>query len=333
MINLNNPETAFALDAVRRAALLVKHIQAEMVTSALTKDDRSPVTVADFAAQALVGHLLEEKFPGVSLVGEESSAVLQIPEERDTLLTITRFLGEIFPQATPEKVCAWIDRGAGEAEDRYWTVDPIDGTKGFLRGAQYAVALALVVDGQPQIGVLGCPNLTGGYRENVEGEGSLLIAATGEGSWLTALEGGPQNEFTRVKVSPQDDPAQARLLRSFESGHTNTGQVDRFNQAMGGEAPPVRMDSQAKYAVLASGQGEIYLRLLSPGREDYREKVWDQAAGSLIVEAAGGRVTDLAGNPLDFSVGRRLLKNRGVCATNGHLHEAALQALRTVKAV
>lgn len=332
MINLNNPETAFALDAVRRAALLVKHIQAEMVTSALTKDDRSPVTVADFAAQALVGHLLEEKFPGVSLVGEESSAVLQTPKERDTLLTITRFLRERFPQATPEKVCTWIDRGAGEVTDQYWTLDPIDGTKGFLRGAQYAVALALVVVGRPQIGALGCPNLAGGYQEDVGGEGSLLIAARGAGSWLTALENSPVT-FTRVNVSQQDNPSQARLLRSFESGHTNTGQVEEFNQALGGEAPPVRMDSQAKYAVLAAGHGEIYLRLLSPGREDYREKVWDQAAGSLIVEAAGGRVTDLAGNPLDFSVGRRLLKNRGVCATNGHLHEDALRALKMVEAV
>lgn len=329
MINLNNPETAFAIDAVRRAALLVKHIQAEMVTRALTKDDRSPVTVADFAAQALVGYLLEQTFPGLSLVGEENSAILQTPEERDTLLTITRFVGEVIPQATPEKVCAWIDRGAGEAEARYWTLDPIDGTKGFLRDAQYAVALALVVDGQPQVGALGCPNLTGGYQVDLRGEGSLLIAARGEGSWVTALEG-PETEFAPLRVSQETAPSQARLLRSFESGHTNVGQIDHFNQALGGEAEPVRMDSQAKYGVLAAGHGEIYLRLLSPGREDYREKVWDQAAGSLIVEAAGGKVTDLTGNPLDFSVGRRLLKNRGVCATNGYLHEAALRALEVV---
>ncbi len=332
MINLNKPETAFAINAVRRAALLVKHIQSEMVTFALTKDDRSPVTVADFAAQALVGYLLEKTFPGVSLVGEENSAALQSPKERDTLLAITRFMGEVIPQATPEKVCAWIDRGAGEVEDRYWTLDPIDGTKGFLRGAQYAVALALVVDGRPQVAALGCPNLSGGYKEDLGGEGSLLAAARGEGSWITALEG-LNAEFARLRVSPQTDPSQARLLRSFESGHTNAGQVDHFNQALGGEAPPVRMDSQAKYAVMAAGQGEIYLRLLSPGRENYREKVWDQAAGSLIVEAAGGMVTDLAGAPLDFSVGRRLLENRGVCVTNGHLHEAALRALEEIGAV
>jgi len=294
MINLNKPETAFALNAVRQASLLVKHIQSKMVTSALTKDDRSPVTVADFAAQALVGYLLEQTFPSVSLVGEENSKVLQ-------------------------------------TQNSYWTLDPIDGTKGFLRGMQYAIALAFVVDGEVQVGVLGCPNLTDGYKVNLDGEGSLLVAARGEGSWVTPLTKTTE-QFKRLRVSERVDHSQARLLRSFESGHTNAGQIDYFNQALGGEAEPVRMDSQAKYGVLAAGQGEIYLRLLSPGREDYREKVWDQAAGSLIVEAAGGKVTDLDGKPLDFSIGRRLINNRGVCVTNGNLHTAALQALREIDA-
>jgi 3'(2'), 5'-bisphosphate nucleotidase len=92
------------------------------------------------------------------------------------------------------------------------------------------------------------------------------------------------------------------------------------------------MDSQAKYAVLAAGYGEIYLRLLSPKQPDYREKIWDQAAGSLIVEEAGGRVTDLQGQPLDFSRGRTLANNRGVLATNGRLHEAAMQGLKAIQA-
>ena len=56
------------------------------------------------------------------------------------------------------------------------------------------------------------------------------------------------------------------------------------------------MDSQAKYAVLAAGGGDVNLRLLSPSRPDYREKIWDQAAGSIVVEEAGGRVSDLNGD-------------------------------------
>ncbi len=320
------PEVRFAIDAARQASLLVREIQAEMVTPALTKSDRSPVTVADFASQALVASLLAEAFPNDPLVGEEGADALRTPQEADTLAQINAFVARKRPAATPERICNWIDRGAANAGQRFWTLDPIDGTKGFLRGDQYAIAFALIVDGQVQIGVLGCPNLRDGYRPDKDGPGSLLVAVRGEGTWLTSLDG-PET-FTQLHVSKRANPAEARVLRSFESGHTNVSQIDVFAERLGITAEPVRMDSQAKYAVLAAGGGEIYLRLLSPKMPDYREKIWDQAAGSLVIEEAGGTVTDLHGKRLDFSHGRTLANNRGICATNTVLHPAALQALR-----
>jgi 3'(2'), 5'-bisphosphate nucleotidase len=330
MLNTKTSELQFAINAVRQACLLVKQVQAEMVTAALTKDDRSPVTVADFAAQALVGYLLDQAFPEDAMIGEEDSTVLQTSEERTTLGKITYFVGQYVLDATPESVCQWIDRGSAESAARYWTLDPIDGTKGFLRGDQYAVALALVIDGDVKIGVLGCPNLTDGYKPEIGGLGSLVVAARGEGTWVTGIEG--EAEFKQVCVSPLTNPIEARLLRSFESGHTNVSQIDIFAENLGVEANPVRMDSQAKYAVLAAGQGDLYLRLLSASRPDYREKIWDQAAGSIIIEEAGGKVTDLYGNALDFTQGRTLAKNRGICGSNGILHTAALQALKEIGA-
>jgi 3'(2'), 5'-bisphosphate nucleotidase len=122
------------------------------------------------------------------------------------------------------------------------------------------------------------------------------------------------------------------VLRSFEKSHTDASGIDQLAANLGISAEPVAMDSQAKYAVLAAGGAEILLRLLSPSRPDYREKIWDQAAGSLVVEEAGGRVTDLDGKPLDFSQGRTLAGNRGIVATNGKLHDAVLQALRAIGA-
>ena len=330
MLDTNNPEISFAIEAVQQASLLVKQVQAEMVTAALTKDDRSPVTVADFAAQALVGFLLDQNFPGDALIGEEDSSVLQTPEERQNLERITYFVKKYAPSATPEVVCQWIDRGSAQAADRYWTLDPIDGTKGFLRGDQYAIALALVEAGDLKVGVLGCPNLIDGYQPEMGGQGSLIAAARGNGTWVTAIEGSA--EFKPVYVSSRTNPANARLLRSFESGHTNVSQIDVFAQGLGMEAEPVRMDSQAKYAVLAAGHGELYLRLLSISRPDYREKVWDQAAGAIVIEEAGGKVTDLDGKKLDFTQGRTLAKNRGICASNGFLHEMALATLKAMDA-
>lgn len=331
MIDLKDPKIKFALQAVRSAAILAADIQHEMVIEALTKDDRSPVTVADFAAQAVVGEMLEKTFPGELLVGEEAADVLRSPEEKDTLQKITTFVSRLIPGVEPVIVCDLIDRGVDAPGESYWTLDPIDGTKGFLRGAQYATALAYVEQGIVQLGVLGCPNIRPDLSEDIGGEGSLVVATRGQGSWIAPLRG-EVGEFKQLAVSPEADPTQARLMRSFESGHTNTDQIDNIQKELGGAADPVRMDSQVKYALLASGEGEIYLRLLSANKPNYREKIWDQAAGSIIVEEAGGTVTDLDGKILDFSQGRTLKGNRGICATNGKMHQKVLEALAAVNA-
>ena len=79
--------------------------------------------------------------------------------------------------------------------------------------------------------------------------------------------------------------------------------------------------------MLATGQGDLLVRLLSSSQPDYRKKVWDQAAGSLVIQEAGGTITDLDGKPLDFTTGRTLANNRCLLASNGYPHAAALQAL------
>lgn len=333
MLDLNNAEVKFALHAVLQAAQLVRMIQAELVSPALTKNDRSPVTVADFAAQALVAHLLSQSFPGALLIGEESAAALKAPDAALTLSQVTHFVSRFVPGAAEQDVLGWIDRGDAANANRFWTLDPIDGTKGFLRGDQYAVALALVEDGQVQIGVLGCPNLRAARTPDMHGTGSLVAAQLGRGTWwMTLLDQPAPEKFSRLQVSPQRDASQARLLRSFESGHTNVDQVDRLVIALGIQAQPVRMDSQAKYAVLAAGGGEMLVRLLSPDKPDYHEKIWDQAAGSLVLEEAGGTLSDISGKPLDFTTGRSLIHNRGILATNGALHALALRALTEIGA-
>ena len=106
--------------------------------------------------------------------------------------------------------------------------------------------------------------------------------------------------------------------------------MGRLVTELGAKADPVLMDSQAKYCVLAAGGGDLLFRLLSATQPNYREMIWDQAAGSLVVQEAGGRISDLDGKPLDFTQGRTLARNRGVVASNGRLHEVALRALRSI---
>lgn len=326
----SSPEAQFAIDAVHEAALLVRRVQREMVTAAFSKDDRSPVTVADFVAQAVVCQRLSERSPGATLIGEEQADALRYPAGRATLDQVTHFVRLAVPTATPEEVCDLIDRGSGQPPATFWTLDPVDGTKGFLRREQYAVALALVSDGRVEIGVLGCPELSDASRPDPNGPGSLIAAARGQGVWTRPLaENGPWQKLT---VSNRSELADARLLRSVEKAHTNTDEIGQLVSTLGINAPPLTMDSQAKYAVLAAGEGDVLLRLLSPSRPDYREMIWDQAAGSIVVTEAGGRVTDLDGRPLDFALGRTLANNRGVLATNGRLHEALLAGLREIGA-
>ncbi|QDU91071.1 Inositol-1-monophosphatase [Pirellulimonas nuda] len=322
----DRPEAQFAISAVREAAQLVRRVQAEMVTDALTKGDRSPVTVGDFAAQALVAYRMKEALPGAVLLGEENAASLRTADGAETLAAVTKFVASALPGIDSEAVCDLIDRGAADATADYWTLDPIDGTKGFLRGDQYAVALGLVEGGRVAIGVLGCPDLADGVTGQKGGPGSILAASRGRGAHLQALDQ-PDSPWRRLSVSTVADPAQTRVLRSVEKAHTSISGIDRVLDAMGVSGQAIPMDSQAKYAVLAAGGGEMLVRLLAADRPDYREKVWDQAAGSIVIEEAGGRVTDLAGRTLDFGQGRTLAHNRGVLATNGPLHDAALAAI------
>jgi 3'(2'), 5'-bisphosphate nucleotidase len=329
------PEAQIAIAAVREAAALVRRVQRELVNAALTKDDRSPVTVADFAAQALVARRLAERLPGSVLIGEERADALRLVEGVATLDEVTHFVRTAIADATPEEVCELIDRGSHPEDTRppaeFWTLDPVDGTKGFLRRDQYAVALAFVRNGCVELGVLGCPELVGAERSEPGGAGSLVAAAVGHGTWTQPLDA-DGGSWRRLSVSTRAGAAEARLLRSVEKAHTNIDEIGRLAEHLGVTAPSVPLDSQAKYAVLAAGAGDVLVRLISPKAPDYKERIWDQAAGSIVIAEAGGRVTDLDGRSLDFSRGRTLATNRGVLATNGHLHDAVLAGLRAIGA-
>ncbi|MBE9478930.1 MAG: inositol monophosphatase family protein, partial [Chloroflexi bacterium] len=217
----------------------------------------------------------------------------------------------------------------GKTADRFWTLDPIDGTKGFLRGDQYVTALALLEAGQVAVGALGCPNLNHQLEPEIGGEGVVVVAIRGQGCWALSMEG---RSLGKLSVSTITDPGQARVLRSFESGHTDSGKLEQIIEHLGTAHPPVLMDSQAKYALMAAGKGDLLFRLLSPAQPGYVEKIWDQAAGSIVVEEAGGKVTDLSGKTLDFTRGRGLTENIGVLASNRHLHDHALEIVRSVGA-
>ena len=315
-------EKEVAIAAATAAAKICEQVRQTMVPEAIEKKDKSPVTVADFGAQAVVCKALAEAFPNDPVVGEEDAGELKTPDMAERLQQVTRYVQQVVPAATPEAVTQWIDHGNGKVADRYWTLDPIDGTKGFLRKDQYAVALAMVAEGEVKVGVLACPALTLTLKAGSV-TGILFVAVRGEGATMQAIDGGSPEP---IKVTSASDTEHFRFVESVESGHGDQSLQKAIASAAGITTESMRMDSQAKYGAVASGNAVLYLRLPSPKYPGYREKIWDHAAGVIVVEEAGGRVTDMYGKPLDFSKADRL-ETTGVVVSNGEIHDQVLSAL------
>lgn len=305
------------LSAVWDASRCCEKIAAEFVDSdTQTKSDRSPVTVADYASQALIHYRLKELTPDWGIVAEEGAKALK--DQPELIERIAGFTSRIHAEVNKDTLLDYLDHGGHSGGDgTFWTLDPIDGTKGFLRGGQYAVALALVKSGRPILGVLGCP------RYELDSDIGVVFAGGEEVSaqvW-TSETATPR----RIRACSEASASDARLCESVESAHTAHDLSEKVITSLGISDDVLRIDSQAKYAAVALGQAGLYLRL--PVKKGYREKIWDHAAGLAVIQAAGGRVTDLNGNELDFSKGETLETNRGVIASNGTLHHAALAAL------
>lgn len=314
-------ELAIAKEAVMQAAKLCEAVRRDMVPEAMEKSDKSPVTVADYGSQAIICRALLAEFPADPVVGEEDAADLRTPEMVDRLKQVTGFIESVMGTVAPDQVTEWIDHGNGAPAKRFWTLDPIDGTKGFLRGDQYAIALALIEDGDLKVGLLGCPALAFGDGE----PGLLFTAIRGEGTYMQPLSGG---EAKQVKVVQPGDAERLRFVESVEASHGNQSEQEAVAKAVGITQSSVRMDSQAKYGAVAAGEAALYLRLPSPKYPDYREKIWDHAAGAIVVEEAGGRVTDMHGKPLDFYTAAKMMDNRGVVVSNGSIHDDVMSALK-----
>ncbi|CEP61242.1 3'(2'),5'-bisphosphate nucleotidase LALA0_S02e09934g [Lachancea lanzarotensis] len=352
-------ELFVATQALRKTSLLTKRIQAQVIASkdsTITKEDTSPVTVGDYAAQAIIINAIKANFPNDKIVGEEESKgltsefvtkILREIQATDVQyknkfgasgspLSQFQFTSSQFPLDSLDDVRKVIDLGdfEGGSKSRFWCLDPIDGTKGFLRGEQYAVCLALIVDGVVQLGCIGCPNLQlsqwGGKDANAglaQELGYIFRAVRGQGAFfsptLAEFDWAPVHCRTLASTNPMVS------LEGVEKGHSAHSEQSQVKEALG-ISQSLHLDSQVKYCLLALGLGDVYLRL--PLKLSYQEKIWDHAAGNVLVHEAGGMHTESFKNePLDFSKGRTLL-SKGVIASSGpaELHEKVVKAASDV---
>ncbi len=311
-----------SLNAVKKAMKVASFIQEREIgeKETITKSDNSPVTIADFSVQALVCSEIKDIFPEVPIVGEErGSSLLDKPSLKEKIVSSINCVDKE-SEITYDNLLDKIDLGSDSANNQlFWTIDPIDGTKGFLRGEQYVIALALIEKGIPVLGVLGCPKVNGG---------TIFFAIKGKGAFSLKAEEN-LDKAKEIKTSSVTETKDMRFVQSYESSHGNLGLQEKIAFDLGIKRKPLQLDSQVKYAMLASGNAEIYLRVPNPNNFDYREKIWDHAAGSLILKEAGGIVSDIYGEELDFSQGITLKKNKGIIATSPFIYKNVLTALKT----
>ena len=299
------------------------------------KSDDSPVTIADFAVQAVIVHLLREREDGAPIVGEEDeSSLVADPQLRDAVVAAAR---TTWADADADAVLAAIAAGhhRGDAGP-YWALDPIDGTKGFLRREQYAVCLAHIVGTEPIVGVLGCPNLprdrTAKLSDRTDA-GAIYLAGPSGPAFEVGLDGldvrplivdDPSSHVSRVGIRKGNDDIV--ITHSVDTGHTRLDRVQAVLARMGRSFHTIPCDSQAKYALVARGQAHAYVRI--PTNQTRAESVWDHAAGAAIAMRAGMIVSDLRGAPLDFSSPSGLVNNFGIVCAHPGVHAELIEAAR-----
>ena len=330
-----------ALTAVAAACDVARAVQRDVArVQRITKDDKSPVTVADFAVQAVVALSLREALTDsvgqigndVHIAGEEYTEALRTAEQSHVLEAVIDAVRSFRPTIDEEQVLAAIDACNHDATaSAYWTLDPVDGTKGFLRGQQYAIALARIEHGRVVQGVMGCPNLPLDHEaslDRADSQGVMYSAMIGAGAWEHRLDDRSAKP-RRIRAAAHEPGQPIRACESVESSHSRQDDTARILQELGGAAAPARLDSQCKYAVVARGQADVYLRL--PTGKAYVEKIWDHAAGMIIAQEAGAVVSDINGRALDFTHGRVLARNRGIVCAAAGLHRRVIDAIEELR--
>lgn len=257
-------ELARAIELARAAGAEAARMQRGELGVEMKPGDE-PVTVADRRASELIVAGLAESFPRDPVISEELAPA---------------------PGAL----------GA----PRFWLVDPIDGTKDFIRGEDgYSVMIGLVCDGKPTVGVV--------YQPVPD----RLFYGTPAGAVMVH-----QGETRALAVSQVADAASVRLVAS--KSHRSR-ELDRVKDELGITNELNIGSVGVKLCVIAAGMRDLYVNPAT------KTKAWDTCAPEAILVPAGGRLSDLFGNPMDYTV--ELAHHRGLVASNGRVHDEVIGKL------
>ncbi|KAK3708298.1 hypothetical protein LTR37_011563 [Vermiconidia calcicola] len=351
-------ELEVASIAVQYCAHLTNQLQQQTLSpeSSVKKWDHSPVTIGDFAVQALLTTAIRSEFKDDRFLAEESADELR---ENAALLDQVWELVETFrasfpsnhvPSSKADLLDAIDQGGKGDTsnEGRTWIFDPIvpqlmrplestDGTATFMRGQQYAINCALAIDGREEIGIIGCPNLpidSGTVHEDdidSDGLGLMIFAIRDQGTWVRPMQF-DANLAPATRVPRHGDQTDMdQLIWTDCSTYTSTIQhlQQQVAAKLGISWPGVDLYSSiVKYAALGLGRASVCIRIFKFA--SWRSNSWDHAGGVLIFEEAGGKVTDLDGKAIDFCHGRKMSANYGLVCAPSSVHAEVLRVVQDV---
>ncbi len=283
------------------------------------KADKSPVTIADIGVQVIFNNWVKQNFPNDSIIAEESGTDV----ENSLILEVGEKLEKLFPAKnykTPG-LKNLIDYSGKSGCDFLWYLDPVDGTKGYLRNEQFAVAISRVnKNNQVELAILICPNLPYPNLESSNDIGTIFYFE--KGSQIVQYSYQDISKYQMIQTKKIDG---IKVAKSVEKAHGNSDSIS-FLSSKKENVSIIEMDSQAKYGLLVRGEANLYIRY--PSIPDYLEKWWDHVAGAAMVIEMGGIFTDTTGKKLEFNINQRTLPEcNGVVASLGINHQDIISML------
>ncbi|KAL7626459.1 hypothetical protein AAE478_003231 [Parahypoxylon ruwenzoriense] len=345
-------ELQVAIGAIQSAAKLSQAVISVEDKGVIEKDDLSPVTVADFAIQALLTATIHHAFPNDKFVGEESSSDLR--NNHVLLGRVWELLQRLAEDeerslcklpASPEQMCEMIDwcgfgEPGGSDAGRVWVFDPIDGTKTFVRREAYAINVALLEGSKQILSIVGCPTISVDAKAPVTNttldptaRGCIVFAAKGHGTYVRSLAGSLPHEVQTRKIEPQAQVEASQDLRPVSCYNMLDSGVDDVHQLvmkrLGIENPGCDLLAWVlRWVTLGLGLANVTIWVYK--QRSRTGKIWDHAGAMLLFEEVGGKITDIDGNDIDLGVGRKMTANHGFVAAPRAMHATVLDTLQQV---
>ena len=302
-MKITSQEKELTVEIVRNAIKITEWFRIKGFKSYI-KQDQSPVTVADFASQIYIISKLKELFPEDSIIAEES--LFSIVNHRDKKI-IHLCYNEL--NLSVELDFKEILNYRGIDSGIRWSIDPIDGTKGYQKGLSYAIGIGLINHQEKVFSIIGVPN----YKNN---QVAIFTAFKGEGTKAAYGDRG----FIPIKVSNKEIIKDYSLCHSL---HYDQPWVLKLANILGIEKY-IQIDSMAKFCMIADGSSDLYIK---PMDKDH-SFIWDFLPGDLLVTEAGGMVTDLMGKIPQYINEKCVISAPGLLISNGKAHQEIIEFIK-----